>query len=82
MLYLCDGIACGLPRCQALAAYVKQLLGLGMNQRTADGSLQIRTLRCREHAAAMPILGVDEEQFEILDFAQVDDLLGEYLAKE
>ena len=75
-VYLCDGARCGLAQCRELAARVTGQLGVGMNQRTPDGMIAIRSLRCREHPAVPPLLMIDDDRFEIGDWEDLERILA------
>ena len=76
-LYFCNGAPCTLGHCRELALRVAQALGIGMNERTSDGLLAIRSMRCREHPDALPILMVDDDCYEIADWSDLDSILDE-----
>jgi len=75
-VYICDGATCGLAQCRELAARVTGQLGIGMNQRTPDGMISIRSLRCPEHPAALPLLMIDDDRFEIDDWENLERILA------
>ena len=74
-IYICDGIGCSLPGCRDFAAQVARTLGVDFNERTADGALRLKSLRCRETPATTHTVMVDDAIFEMSTLGEFENLL-------
>lgn len=76
-LYICDGNKCRRKICRHLADKMIETLGIGFNQRTADGLVSLKLLWCSGHANSAPIDMVNEDRFEITELSDLDWILAE-----
>lgn len=75
VLQLCRAEACQSMGAEALAARVKQKLGVDFHQTTADGNVTLEAVYCLGNCACAPAAMVDGELCGRLTEARVDELL-------
>ncbi len=64
-----------------IIAYIKEKLGIGVGETTADGMFTLKTVECLAACGMGPMLQIREKYYENLDPQKVDQLL-EDLRKE
>jgi len=79
-VYLCDGSECGTARCRELASFVTALLNVGFNQRSEDGVVRVKPMRCRGREEVPASMMLNEECVEVCDLDEAEQLLRGWLA--
>ena len=75
VLKLCQAEACQSMGSDAIAARVKQLLGIDFHQTTKDGSVTLEPVYCLGLCACSPSAMLDEEVIGRLDDEAIDEIV-------
>ncbi|MDW7968046.1 MAG: NAD(P)H-dependent oxidoreductase subunit E, partial [Thermoanaerobaculum sp.] len=81
VLQLCVTLSCELCGAQRLAQRIKEKLGIGFGEKTADGVFQLVGVECLGACGGAPVLQVNQDYYEHMSEEALDQLLEE-LAKE
>ena len=80
-LTICTNLPCALQGATAAAEHMKQALGVGFNETTADGRFTLKEGECFGACGDAPVVLVNNKRMECLMHAQaLDVLLGELSA--
>ena len=77
VLKLCQAESCQAMGSDAVAARVKQLLGIDFHQTTADGAVTLEPVYCLGLCACSPSAMLDGEVIGRLDAEKVDEIVAE-----
>ena len=77
VLKLCQAEACQSMGSDAIAAQVKQLLGIGFHETTKDGSVTLEPVYCLGLCACAPSAMLDGEVIGRLDAEKLEELVAE-----
>jgi formate dehydrogenase subunit gamma len=80
VLKLCQAEACQSMGSDAIAARVKQLLGIDFHETTGDGAVTLEPVYCLGLCACSPSAMLDGEVIGRLDAAKVDEIVAEVRA--
>jgi NADH-quinone oxidoreductase E subunit len=81
MILVCTNIACMLCGSDRIEAALKDRLGIGMGETTADGEFTLMEAECLGSCTTAPVLQVNGEFHENLDPGRVEALLDDIRAK-
>ena len=77
VLKLCQAEACQSMGSDAVAAKIKQLLGIGFHETASDGSVTLEPVYCLGLCACSPSAMLDGEVIGRLDDDKIDEILAE-----
>ncbi|HMM63482.1 MAG TPA: formate dehydrogenase subunit gamma [Mesorhizobium sp.] len=77
VLKLCQAESCQAMGSDAVAARIKQLLGIGFHQTTADGAVTLEPVYCLGLCACSPSAMLDGEVIGRLDADRIDEIVAE-----
>ena len=80
VLKVCQAEACQSMGSDAIAAKLKQLLGIGFHETTRDGSVTLEPVYCLGLCACAPSAMLDGEVIGRLDAEKLDDIVEELSA--
>ncbi|WP_416240437.1 NADH-quinone oxidoreductase subunit NuoE [Methylophaga sp. OBS3] len=73
---LCTNISCQLCGSEQIAEHLKQKLGVGFGETTADGKFTLREVECLGACVGAPMLLLDKQYYEHLTPDKVDTILA------
>ncbi len=76
-LQVCRNVSCSLRGADGLVAYLRQRLGIGPGETTADGQFTLTLVECLASCGTAPMMMVGDAYHETLTPASVDALLDE-----
>lgn len=74
-IQVCAGVCCRLRGSDWLLGYLKEKLGVGVNETTPDGEFHLSTVECLGSCGTAPMMQVGDDYYENLDAARVDEIL-------
>lgn len=74
-LQICGAEACQAVGCRSLVELAQQILGIALNETTADGSVHFSLTYCLGNCACGPSLRVDDDVHGLVDAAKFDALV-------
>ena len=77
VLAVCTTLSCAVCGGQALVDHLKQRLGIGFGQKTADDTFQLVGVQCLGACDGAPVIQVNDDYYENLDAERLDALLAE-----
>ncbi|MGB3830452.1 MAG: formate dehydrogenase subunit gamma [Mesorhizobium sp.] len=77
VLKLCQAESCQAMGSDAVAARIKQLLGIGFHQTTADGAVTLEPVYCLGLCACSPSAMLDGAVIGRLDADRIDEIVAE-----
>ena len=77
VLKLCQAESCQSMGSDAVAAKIKQLLGIGFHETTRDGSVTLEPVYCLGLCACSPSAMLDGEVIGRLDDAKIEEIVAE-----
>ncbi|AMX98567.1 formate dehydrogenase subunit gamma [Mesorhizobium ciceri] len=80
VLKLCKAESCQSMGSDAIAAKLKQLLGIGFHETTRDGSVTLEPVYCLGLCACSPAAMLDGEVIGRLDDEKLDEIVAEVLS--
>jgi formate dehydrogenase subunit gamma len=75
-LYLCRAEACQSMGARELERHVREKLGVGFHETTADGRLSLEPVYCLGNCACSPAVMIDETVHGRVTAERLDELLG------
>jgi NADH-quinone oxidoreductase E subunit len=75
MIEVCTCLTCHMCGAYKIAGYLKQKLGIGFGETTADGVFTLHEVECLDACDRAPVLQVGDQYIGPIDEAQVDSLL-------
>ena len=82
LIMLCKGTACYVNGADRIAEAVKEELGIGDNETTADGLFSLSLVSCLGCCSLAPVMMINEETYGSLTPDKVRKILREIRAKE
>ncbi len=76
IIVLCDSVTCWILGYEDIRAHIKDRLGIGMGQTTADGQFTLLPGACLGACDQAPVMMVDEQLYVNLTAGKVDEILG------
>ena len=76
VIYLCDSISCWMCGSDRIREHIQNRLGIGLGETTADGGFTLVPVVCLGNCDRAPSMIVDDELFNDLTPAKVDEILG------
>jgi NADH-quinone oxidoreductase subunit E len=73
---LCTNVSCCLTGAERLWDHLRRKLGVEHGGTTADGRITLKEVECLGACGTAPAMLVDEEMYERLDQAKLDQILG------
>ena len=77
VLQVCTTLTCAVCGAKELVAHVKERLGIGFGEKTADGDFQLIGVQCLGACGGAPVVQVNDDYYERLDIRKLDTLLDE-----
>ena len=78
VISVCMGTACFITGAEKILAMLKQELGIGEGEVTADGQFSIqKNTRCLGKCAAAPVVMIDEQIYENATVEQIKEIIHE-----
>jgi len=77
IINICSSISCLLSDSEKIICYLKQRLGINLNETTADGKFTLRIVECLAACANAPVAHVAKKYYENLTPEKVDEMLDE-----
>ncbi len=78
VIHLCDNLACSLLGAESLQEHLERKLEIRMGQTTADGRFTLKNAECLGACAQAPVLLVNDDFYEGLTEAKLDEILSKY----
>jgi NADH-quinone oxidoreductase subunit E len=75
VIKVCRNIACSLRGSENVLAHLRQKLGIGVGETTADGRFTLKTVECLASCGTAPAMQVNRTYHERLDAAKLDRIL-------
>ncbi|MHB8253402.1 MAG: NADH-quinone oxidoreductase subunit NuoE [Acidiferrobacter sp.] len=73
---VCTNISCLLRGCDEIVAHLKERLGIGLGETTADGRFTLKEVECLAACGGAPMFQIDKVYYENLTPARVDEILA------
>ncbi len=77
VINVCTNISCMLSDSEKVLEHLKERLGIGLNETTADGKFTLREVECLAACANAPVAQVGKKYYENLTPEKLDALLDE-----
>ena len=77
VINVCTNISCMLSDSEKVLEHLKQRLGIGLNETTADGKFTLREVECLAACADAPVAQIGRKYYENLTLDKIDKLLSE-----
>jgi NADH-quinone oxidoreductase subunit E len=74
-LCVCTNISCQLRGSQQVLEHLKNKIGIGPGETTADGRISIKEVECLGACGGAPMMQVDKEYYENLTTESIDKIL-------
>lgn len=74
-IQVCTGVCCRLRGSDWLLNYLKEKLGIGINESTSDGEFHLSAAQCLGSCGTAPMMQVGDDYYENLNAARVDEIL-------
>ena len=78
VILVCDSVSCWIMGYDTLADHLKQRLGIGFGETTADGRFTLLPHVCLGACDRAPVMMIDEELFVELDAEKIDGILASF----
>jgi NADH-quinone oxidoreductase subunit E len=78
VIYVCDSVSCWLLGCDELIARLRELLGVGPGETSADGRFTLLPIACLGNCEHAPALLIDRDLHRSLTTEQLPGLLERY----
>lgn len=75
ILHVCRAESCQSMGCEALVEHLRERLGIGMDETTADGELTLKTVYCLGNCALSPAVLLDRQLYGRVSPERADALL-------
>jgi NADH:ubiquinone oxidoreductase subunit E len=82
VITLCLGTVCYLKGADKIAARIKEELGIGEGETTADGRFTLLAMNCIGACALAPVMTVDDTYYQKVDSGQLPGILARYRAAD
>jgi NADH-quinone oxidoreductase E subunit len=81
LIQVCHNISCALLGADSLVAYLEEKLSIAKDETTADGLFTLVTVECLGSCATAPMMQINQDYYENLTRARVDEILDELRSK-
>lgn len=81
-IQVCTNVSCMLLGGEEIYMHVAEKLGIGNNERTADGMFSLEEVECMGACGGAPMIAINEDFYENVDIKIVDDLIDKLKNKE
>ncbi len=81
LVQVCTNLSCSLLGAQSLVDHLKERLGIGVGETTADGLFTLTTVQCLGSCATAPVMQINERYYEQLTRERVDEILASLRAE-
>ena len=78
VIMACDSVSCWLMGCDAVETHLKDRLGIGMGDTTADNRFTLLPIVCLGHCDHAPAMMVDDDLHGDLDASKIDAIIEKY----
>jgi NADH-quinone oxidoreductase subunit E len=78
VIYVCDSISCWVLGYDRVINRIRRKLGIDMGETTADGCFTLLPHACLGACHHAPAMMIDEDLYEKVDPAGIDDILASY----
>ena len=75
---VCVGIVCHLLGCERLVSAVRDVLGVGLGERTPDGRFKVVPVQCIGACAVAPVFMVNEDTYRFEGKEKLHEILSGY----
>ncbi|MFB3895850.1 MAG: NADH-quinone oxidoreductase subunit NuoE [bacterium] len=76
LIQVCTNISCSLLGAEHLVEYLKQKLGIGINQTTPDKKFTLVTVECLGACDTAPVMMINQEYYHKLTPEKIDAILA------
>src|SRR5262245_51664241 len=77
LIQLCVNLPCSLGGARRLLRYLAKRLGIAAGETTRDGRFTLRGMECLAACDKAPMMYINEEQYDCLTEAQLEQILGQ-----
>ena len=74
---VCTNISCQLNGSDAVVSHLKEKLGIGWGETTADGNITLKEVECLGACCGAPMMQVDRDYHEFLTGDKIDQILAQ-----
>jgi len=78
VILLCDSVSCWVMGYEDIYTYLKERLGIGFGETTADGRFTLLPHVCLGCCDRAPAMMIDEQLFGPLDAGKIDEILASF----
>ncbi len=78
VIFLCDNLACTLLGAESLRDHLEKKLDIRMGETTADGRFTLKNAECLGACGQAPVMLVNDDFYEGLTEARIDEVLEKY----
>jgi len=82
VIKICDGTACHMRGASTLASGIKNILGIGPGERTADGLFSLEQVNCVGSCALAPVVVIDGKYYGKVTMERLPQIIDEYREAE
>ena len=75
VLQVCSTLPCALRGCREIVAHLRERLGIGPGESTADGRFTLKKVECLGSCDTAPVVQVNDDYHENLTTAKLDEVL-------
>jgi NADH-quinone oxidoreductase subunit E len=79
LIFMCDGVSCWILGYEGILEQVKERLGIGFGETTADGRFTLLPASCLGACDRAPAVIVDGRLYGDLDRQKIDEILESYI---
>lgn len=77
IIWVCSTLPCALRGSERIFDYLKEKLGVGKDETSADGLFTLRKAECIGACGTAPCIQIDDDYYEDLTFEMVDEILAD-----
>ena len=77
-IQVCQNISCTLLGAENLIAHLEKVLGIKPGETTADKKFSVTTVECLGSCGTAPMMQINDDYYESLTVAKVDEILLSY----
>lgn len=74
---VCTNISCMLRGSDSVLEHMRQRLGIGVGETTADGRFTLKEVECLAACGGAPMMQIGDRYYENLNNERIDEILGE-----
>ena len=78
IIKVCDGTACHMGGSSSLLTSIRQVLGIGPDERTADGLFSLECVNCVGSCALAPVMVIEGHYYAKVDTGRLVAILDSY----